>query len=95
MIIAILNGFASYLVFFLMDKEHTEKKIREILPEEAEITQIIFDPQRSIVVIEAKKPGMAIGKDGSLLREVKDITMWVPKVQRSSIKCDLFCPLTL
>ncbi|MAG40077.1 beta-CASP ribonuclease aCPSF1 [Candidatus Pacearchaeota archaeon] len=68
----------------LMDKEHTEKKIREILPEEADITQIIFDPQRSTVVIEAKKPGLAIGRDGSLLKEVKNITMWTPKVQRSS-----------
>jgi uncharacterized protein len=68
----------------LMDKEHTEKKIREILPEESGITQIIFDPQRSIVIIEASKPGLAIGKEGSLLKEIKNETMWIPKVQRSS-----------
>jgi len=68
----------------LMGQEETEQKIREIIPKEAEITQIIFDPQRSSIVIEAKKPGLAIGKSGSLLREVKITTMWTPQVQRSS-----------
>jgi KH/beta-lactamase-domain protein len=67
----------------LMVKENTENKIREIIPEEAEITQILFDSQRSIVVIEAKKPGTAIGKSGSLLKEIKGETMWTPIVQRS------------
>ena len=68
----------------LMDQDATDKEIREIIPREAEITQIIFDPQRSSLVIEAKKPGLAIGKGGSLLRNVKIKTMWTPKVQRSS-----------
>jgi KH/beta-lactamase-domain protein len=67
----------------LESKEKTEKMIREIIPIEAEITQILFDTQRSIVVIEAKKPGLVIGKDGSLLREVKQKTFWIPQVQRS------------
>ncbi len=67
----------------LMDKEITEQKIREIVPTESEITQILFDPQRSIVIIEVKKPGLAIGKGGSLLKEVRNATMWTPQVQRS------------
>ena len=67
----------------LMKQEETEAKIKNIIPKEAEITQIIFDPQRSSVVIEAKKPGLAIGKGGSLLREVKITTFWTPQVQRS------------
>jgi uncharacterized protein len=67
----------------LMDQAETEKKIRSIIPQEAEITQIIFDPQRSIVVIEAKRPGLAIGKGGLLLRDIKVGTMWTPQVQRS------------
>jgi len=67
----------------LMKQEETEVKIKEIIPKEAEITQIIFDPQRSSVVIEAKKPGLAIGKGGSLLRDVKIKTFWTPQVQRS------------
>jgi uncharacterized protein len=68
----------------LMDKEIVEKKIRELIPSEAEITQILFDQHRSIVLIEAKKPGMVIGKQGSTLEEIKHLTMWVPQVQRSS-----------
>ncbi len=67
----------------LLTQEETEQKIRQIIPKEAGITQIIFDPQRSIVIIEAKKPGLAIGKAGSLLREIKITTFWTPQVQRS------------
>jgi len=67
----------------LLEKEKTEKAIREIVPPEAEITNIIFDVQRSIVVVEAKKPGMVIGKQGSVLAEIKNKTLWIPQVQRS------------
>lgn len=67
----------------LPSKEATEKKIREIIPEEAEITEILFDAPRSIVVIEAKKPGLVIGKGGSILEEIRKETLWVPQVQRS------------
>lgn len=67
----------------VMDQEKTEKEIRRIIPVEAEITQILFDAPRSIVVIEAKKPGLVIGKAGSLLKDVKDATLWSPLVQRS------------
>lgn len=67
----------------LMEKEDAEKEIRKIVPVEADITEIIFDIQRSIVVIEAKKPGLVIGKMGSILDEVKKATMWSPQVQRS------------
>jgi len=67
----------------LESTEKTEKSIREIIPAEAEITNILFDQQRSIVVIEAKKPGMVIGRDGSILKEIKQKTFWVPFVQRS------------
>lgn len=67
----------------LLTQEETEQKIRQIIPKEAEITQIIFDPQRSTIIIEAKKPGLAIGKNGSLLREIKISTFWTPQVQRS------------
>lgn len=67
----------------LISEEETEKTIRALIPEEAEITAIIFDPQRSTVIIEAKKPGLVIGKQGSLLSDIKKSTMWLPTVQRS------------
>jgi len=67
----------------LLEQEEAEKAIREIVPEEAEITNIIFDIQRSVVIIEAKKPGLVIGKSGTLLQEIRRKTFWVPEVQRS------------
>ncbi|MCX6746564.1 MAG: beta-CASP ribonuclease aCPSF1 [Candidatus Pacearchaeota archaeon] len=69
----------------LLEKEKTDAEIRKIVPQDAEITDIIFDIQRSIVVIEAKKPGMVIGKQGSVLEEIKQTTLWTPQVQRSSV----------
>jgi hypothetical protein len=68
----------------LMDKDIVEKKIKEIVPGEAEITDILFDLHRSIVIIEAKKPGLVIGKQGSILEEIKKQTLWSPQVQRSA-----------
>lgn len=67
----------------LKSQEETEKTIREIIPKDAGLTNILFDPQRSIVVIEAKRPGLVIGKSGLVLKEIKDKTLWIPQVQRS------------
>ncbi len=61
----------------------TEKTIRELVPSEAEIESIIFDVQRSIVIVEAKKPGVVIGKNGLILKQIKDSTMWTIQTQRS------------
>ena len=69
----------------LMEQEKTEAEIRKIIPLEAEITNILYDIQRSIVVIEAKKPGMVIGKQGSILDEIRKTTLWTPQVQRSPV----------
>jgi len=65
-----------------MDMEEAEKIIRSIIPEEAGVDQVIFDPQRSGVIIEAEKPGLAIGKQGSLLRDIRGKTLWVPLIRR-------------
>ena len=64
------------------DMENTESFIRKTLPEESNIDQIIFDPQRSIVIIEAENPAAAIGKTGELLKEIKEKTLWVPLIRR-------------
>jgi hypothetical protein len=69
----------------LMEQEKTEQEIKKIVPPEAEITELIFDVQRSIVIIEAKKPGMVIGKQGSILDEIRRTTLWTPQVQRSPV----------
>ncbi len=67
----------------LASEQETEKTIRALVPEEAEIVNIIFDVQRSIVVVEAKKPGLVIGKGGGILADIKKATFWLPVVQRS------------
>ncbi|MBU2616222.1 MAG: beta-CASP ribonuclease aCPSF1 [Nanoarchaeota archaeon] len=67
----------------LPEQEKTGEEIIRIVPEDAEITNIIFDFHRSIVVIEAKKPGIVIGKQGSVLDEIKKTTLWTPQVRRS------------
>jgi KH/beta-lactamase-domain protein len=73
-----------------MDLEAAEKEIRSLIPEEAGLQQVIFDPQRSRVIIEAEKPGIAIGKQGSTLFDIKKRTFWVPIVRRSPpIRCQL------
>jgi len=60
-----------------------EKKIKEIIPTEAEVTNVNFDPTLGEVVIEAKKPGLAIGKDGATLQSIIRATSWRPRVLRS------------
>jgi KH/beta-lactamase-domain protein len=61
----------------------SERLIKGIVPAEAEITEINFDPTLGEVVIEAKKPGLAIGKDGSTLSEIIKATSWRPRVLRA------------
>ncbi|MAF34384.1 beta-CASP ribonuclease aCPSF1 [Candidatus Woesearchaeota archaeon] len=65
-----------------MKQEDAEKVIKEDMPEDAGVSSVIFDPERSIVYIEAEKPGIAIGKQGALLRELRAKILWVPVVQR-------------
>src|SRR3989344_8411646 len=66
-----------------MDQEDAKSIIQKIIPEEAKVANIIFDPQRSRVIIEAEKPGLAIGKQGALLKEIKEKTLWVPLIKRT------------
>ena len=62
-----------------------EKLIRTLIPIEADITNVTFDPSLGEVVIEAKKPGLAIGKDGFTLQEVIRKTGWRPRVLRGPL----------
>ncbi|MCK4714784.1 MAG: MBL fold metallo-hydrolase, partial [Candidatus Aenigmarchaeota archaeon] len=74
----------------LLDAETAEEQIRSIVPKEADIGDIWFDEKRSIIIIEAMKPGVVIGKNGETIRKIREDTLWVPKVQRSpAIKSDL------
>jgi KH/beta-lactamase-domain protein len=69
-----------------MAEPEAQKTITEIVPQEAEVTNVLFDPTVGEVIIEAKKPGLAIGKDGATLQEIVVKTRWIPRVLRSPPK---------
>ena len=66
-----------------MDMEKTKKKIKELVPEEAGIREIYFEPELGKVVIESQKPGMVIGKGGETYKKIKNETLWLPKIERA------------
>jgi len=63
--------------------EDTDKAVRSLVPAEAEITTIDFDDSRGEVIIEAQKPGLVIGRNGTTLREITRQTFWRPSVMRT------------
>ncbi len=67
----------------LLPPEKAEEMIRQIVPPEAEITNISFDPSVGEVIIEAKKPGLVIGKNGETLRLITQKVHWAPKAVRT------------
>jgi len=67
----------------LIPPEQAEEMIKEIVPADAEITNISFDPSIGQVIIEAKKPGKVIGKNGEGLRLITQKVRWAPKVIRT------------
>lgn len=67
----------------LLDPEKTINKVHEIVPDDAEITDIYFDTVTREVVITAKKPGLVIGKYGATSRNIVKNTGWAPKILRT------------
>lgn len=67
----------------LLPYEETIQKVEEIVPEDAEISNINFDEVTNEVIIEAIKPGLVIGKYGVTSREIVRKTGWAPKILRT------------
>lgn len=67
----------------LMDVEKTKETIESFVPKEAEIKKILFNPEFSEVHIEALKPGLVIGKGGTILKEIMMRTGWTPITVRA------------
>ncbi|MHA1412973.1 beta-CASP ribonuclease aCPSF1, partial [Methanosarcinales archaeon] len=65
------------------DPDETELYIRNLVGEDAEISNIEFDHTRGEVIIEAGKPGLVIGKKGINLKEIRANTFWQPKTIRT------------
>jgi len=66
-----------------LPEKETERVIFETVPKEAGISSVSFDPSLGEVVIEAKKPGLVIGKNGAILQEIIRETRWRPRILRS------------
>ncbi|MGB9914404.1 MAG: beta-CASP ribonuclease aCPSF1 [Candidatus Bathyarchaeales archaeon] len=66
-----------------LPEAEAEKIARELIAPEAEITDINFDPSLGEIIIETKKPGLVIGRNGAVLQEVIKKTKWRPHVLRS------------
>jgi KH/beta-lactamase-domain protein len=66
-----------------LPEKEAEKIVKETVLPEAEVTDINFDPSLGEIIIEAKKPGLVIGKNGSVLQEIVRRTRWRPHVLRS------------
>lgn len=66
----------------LMPPEQAKDKIKALIPDEAGVKDIRFDPSFNEVQIEAMKPGVVIGKGGSVLKSIIVTTGWSPKVLR-------------
>ncbi|MCX6767965.1 MAG: beta-CASP ribonuclease aCPSF1 [Candidatus Micrarchaeota archaeon] len=67
----------------LMPQEQALKAIKSIIPPEAGVTEIRFNPVFNEVVIEALKPGIVIGKGGVVLKSIILSTGWSPRVLRA------------
>jgi len=66
-----------------LPEKDAERITREIISPEAEVTDINFDPSLGEIIIEAKKPGLVIGKNGAVLQEIIKRSKWRPNVLRS------------
>ncbi len=66
----------------LMDPKEAVEEIKVLVPEEAKISNIRFVPEFGEVYIEALKPGLVIGKNGSVLKSIAIKTGWLAKTLR-------------
>jgi KH/beta-lactamase-domain protein len=66
-----------------LPEAEAEKITRELITPEAEITDINFDPSLGEIIIETKKPGLVIGRNGTVLQDIIKGTKWRPRVLRS------------
>ncbi len=67
----------------LRPPEEAREIILKIVPEDAKISNIFFDEENGEVIIEAEKPGVVIGKQGSTFREIMKAVGWSPRVVRT------------
>ena len=67
----------------LMDEKDAAEKAKEIIPDDADIKEIYFDPAFSEITIESIKPGLVIGKGGETSKKIILETGWTPNIIRA------------
>lgn len=67
----------------LTPAETARGKVLDVIPDEADVSEVDFHEDTGEVVIEAEKPGMVIGRHGSTLREITQEVGWTPEVVRT------------
>nr|MBA4404954.1 beta-CASP ribonuclease aCPSF1 [Nanoarchaeum sp.] len=67
------------------DMEKATENIKKLIPEEAGLKDLDFEPEFGSVTIEAEKPGLVIGKGGETLKEIRKQTLWLPTVKRAPV----------
>ncbi len=67
----------------LMPSEEADKKVRAIVPKEAGLTELFWEPAAGEVTLEVQRPGLAIGTQGSVLNRIRAEVGWNPRVVRT------------
>ncbi len=67
----------------LSDEKEAEEKIRQIVPADASIQEVYFDPAFCEVTIESIKPGLVIGKGGETSKKITLETGWTTNITRA------------
>jgi len=68
----------------LMDTKEAKEVINDIIPSEALVLNIWFDPAIGECTIECKDPALGVGKRGVHLKELRDEIGWQVKIIRAS-----------
>ncbi len=69
----------------VMSEERTAEFIKSVVPKDANVRDIYFEPEFAKVVIHAEKPGLVIGKNGMTLSAIKEKTFWTPDIKRAPV----------
>ncbi|HDI86143.1 MAG TPA: beta-CASP ribonuclease aCPSF1 [Candidatus Korarchaeota archaeon] len=67
----------------ILSPQEAKRKIKELIPERAEIVDMEFVEETGEVYILAKRTGYVVGKAGSSINEVLKATGWRPVVMRA------------
>jgi len=66
-----------------LPEAEARKLVKSVITDDAEITNIEFDPTIGEIIIEAKNPSIIIGKNSTAIQEIIKNTKWRPRILRS------------